>query len=98
MWTSNNMYGATDLYIADKWRNQDGWYVRDGFVVRVKGQSDKLNEMPQFTFTPYGNESVTLHLIHTVPNTNMFIEYIERGDRIDAVRTMLGATERKRSA
>ena len=98
MWNSNNLFGATDLYIADKWRSQDGLYVRDGFVVRVKGHSDKLNDMPQFTFAPYGNESLTLHLIHTVPNSNMFIEYIERDDRTDVVRTMLGGTARKRRA
>jgi hypothetical protein len=98
MWTSNNLYGVSDLYIADKWRNQDGLYVRDGYVVRVKGHSDDLNEMPQFAFTPYGNESVTLHLIHTVPTTNMFNEYIERDDCTDVVRTMLGGTARKRRA
>jgi hypothetical protein len=54
--------------------------------------------MPQFTFAPYGNESVRLHLIHTVPTTNMFNEYIERDDCTDVVRTMLGGTARKRRA
>ena len=98
MWNSNNLFGATDLYIADKWRNQDGLYVRDGFVVRAKGHGDNLHDMPQFTFAPYGNESVRLHLIHTVPTTNMFNEYIERDDCTDVVRTMLGGTARKRRA
>ena len=98
MWTSNNIYGATDLYIADKWRSQDGVYVRDGFVVRVKGHGDNLPDMPKFTFVPYGTESMRLHLIHTVPNQDMLNDYTAHDDRTNIVRTMLGGTARKRSA
>ncbi len=98
MWTSNNMYGATDLYIADKWRSQDGVYVRDGFVVRVGGHNTDFAEQPMFTITPHGNESMRLHLIHTVPNQNMLGEYIQYDNRTNIVRTMLGGTARKRRA